>query len=89
MPRGNALIPERDDSIIDTLPKLLRDRARRFGDKEVALREKDLGIWQEYTWKDYYGRVCDLCLGMVSLGLKWEDKVCILGRTSPSGTLRN
>src|SRR5207249_5600669 len=41
---ASALDPERD-----TFPKLVRDNARRRPDK-VAIREKDFGIWQAYTW---------------------------------------
>jgi len=33
---------------LDTLPKLLRANAVRFGDR-VAFREKDLGIWQRIS----------------------------------------
>lgn len=54
---------------LDTLPKLLREKALRLGDSRMAMRVKDRGIWQHYTWKDCYAKVRDLCLGMVSLGL--------------------
>ncbi len=36
----------------DTYPKLLRLNAREFGN-EIALREKDLGLWKLFTWNDY------------------------------------
>ncbi len=36
----------------DTFPKLLRLNAREHGG-EIALREKDLGLWRVFTWNDY------------------------------------
>jgi long-chain acyl-CoA synthetase len=61
----------------DTLPKLLRERARRAPDA-VALREKEFGIWQRVTWADYLRHVRHACLGLVSLGLRAGDRVAIL-----------
>lgn len=49
----------------------------------MAMRVKDRGIWQEYTWEDYYLKVKYFCLGLVSLGLEKGDKVSILGENKP------
>ena len=35
----------------DTYPKLLRLNAREHGG-EIALREKDFGLWRTFTWND-------------------------------------
>ncbi len=67
----------------DTLPKLLKQQAEKYGHHRHALREKDFGIWQSYTWQEYYERVKYLCLGMVSLGLKKDDKLAIIGDNRP------
>jgi long-chain acyl-CoA synthetase len=67
----------------DTLPKLLRFQAGRFEDKKVALREKEFGIWQEFTWKIYFERVKFFALGLLSLGLKRGEKVSIIGDNRP------
>jgi long-chain acyl-CoA synthetase len=61
-----------------TLPGLLARNKERF-EERVALREKDLGIWQEVSWSLYYNHVRDCCLGFRSLGLRRGDKVAILG----------
>ena len=63
--------------VADTLPKLLRERARR-APNQVALREKEFGIWQRVTWADYLGHVRRFCLGLVSLGIGPGDKIAIL-----------
>ncbi len=66
----------------DTLPKLLVANARKFGDK-VALREKEFGIWQTTTWNEFLERVRNFSLGLISLGLRPEDKIAIIGDNRP------
>ena len=66
----------------DTYPKLLRLNAREFG-SEIALREKDLGLWKVFTWNDYQSRVHDFALGLVELGLGRGDVIGIIGDNRP------
>ena len=66
----------------DTYPKMLRLNAREF-DREIALREKDLGLWKPFTWNDYQTRVRDFALGMVELGLARGDVIGIIGDNRP------
>jgi long-chain acyl-CoA synthetase len=66
----------------DTYPKMLRLNAREHG-HEIALREKDLGLWREFTWNDYQTRVRDFALGMIELGLDRGDVVGIVGDNRP------
>src|ERR1700749_4495725 len=66
----------------DTFPKLLRLNARECG-REIALREKDFGLWRSFTWNDYQTRVRDFALGMIELGLGRGDVVGIIGDTRP------
>ncbi|RPJ21682.1 MAG: hypothetical protein EHM26_03270, partial [Desulfobacteraceae bacterium] len=67
----------------DTWPKVLKHNSDTYGDTRRALREKHYGIWEPYTWKDYYLRVKSLALGLMSLGLKAGDKVLIVGDNAP------
>src|SRR5882672_10221881 len=53
-----------------------------FG-REIALREKDLGLWRVFTWNDYQTRVHDFALGMVELGLGKGDVIGIIGDNRP------
>lgn len=66
----------------DTYPKLLRLNAKEHG-KEIALREKDFGLWREFTWDDYHNRVKDFTLGMVELGIGKGDVIGIIGDNRP------
>lgn len=68
---------------LDTLPKNLLAACQKYGDRKIALRHKDLGIWRAYTWQESYLQVRLLCLGLISLGLKRGDKVCLIGDNDP------
>jgi long-chain acyl-CoA synthetase len=67
----------------DTLPKLLKRNYEIWGNTRISMRHKDLGIWQEYTWKDYYENVKRFALGLKSLGFQHGDKICIIGDNEP------
>jgi long-chain acyl-CoA synthetase len=66
----------------DTFPKLLRLNAGEHA-AEIAFREKDLGVWREYSWADYQARVRDFALGLVELGLGKGDVVALIGDNRP------
>ncbi|MXW16697.1 MAG: long-chain fatty acid--CoA ligase [Gemmatimonadetes bacterium] len=66
----------------DTLPGLLARRAADHPD-QVALREKEFGIWQEITWAGFLGRVRSFSLGLVELGLRNGDRIAIIGDNRP------
>jgi long-chain acyl-CoA synthetase len=70
------------DPTLDTFPKLVAENARRLGDK-VAIREKDFGIWQSYTWREYLGQARLIALGLASLGFARGDKTAIIGDNRP------
>ena len=66
-----------------TLPQLLVEAAHRYGDKQVAMRQKDKGIWRAFTWQQSCDQVRRLTLGLIRLGLKRGEKVCIIGDNDP------
>lgn len=66
----------------DTFPKMLRLNAKEHG-RDIALREKDYGLWRTFTWDDYNNRVRDFALGMTELGLARGDVVAIIGDNRP------
>ncbi len=66
----------------DTFPKLLVRNAARLGER-TALREKEFGIWQSFSWREYHDHVRDFSLGLVALGLQRGDKVAIIGDNRP------
>ncbi|MGH7309741.1 MAG: AMP-binding protein, partial [Candidatus Rokuibacteriota bacterium] len=72
-----SLEPERD-----TFPKLVRANAELLASK-VAIREKDFGIWQSYTWREYFAEARLIALGLASLGFARGDKAAIIGDNRP------
>ena len=60
----------------DTFAKLFLKKSIERGDT-VAMREKDFGIWQSYTWNDYRERALQIGYGLLSLGLQRGDVVSI------------
>ena len=70
------------EGLLDTLPKQFRRRCGQSPHR-VAMRKKNLGIWNEYTWQDCYQNVKYFALGLVSLGLHKEDKICVVGDNDP------
>ena len=70
------------DAERDTFPKLVRENARRIGGK-VAIREKDFGIWQSYTWARYFDEARLIAHGLAALGFARGDRVAIVGDNRP------
>ena len=66
----------------ETLPRLLMHNAERLGTK-VALREKEFGLWQTVTWRQFADHVRAFALGLVALGLRRGDTVAIIGDNRP------
>jgi long-chain acyl-CoA synthetase len=65
-----------------TLPRLLQRNARELGDRP-AIREKDRGIWQTWTWREYHDQVRDLALGLAALGFRRGDRLSVIGDNRP------
>jgi long-chain acyl-CoA synthetase len=67
----------------DTWPKILKYNCENYGDDRIAIRHKNHGIWQHYSWQDYYLNVKDLALGLIAIGFKAGDKALIIGDNAP------
>lgn len=67
----------------DTWPKVLADNCQKYGNRKKAMRHKHYGIWQTYTWQDYYLDVKHLALGLLALGFERGDKLLIVGDNAP------
>ena len=65
-----------------TLPRLLREHARRHG-SHLALREKELGVWHRYTWDHYYTQARRFAFALLSLGITRGDRIVIASENTP------
>ncbi|MCP4296570.1 MAG: long-chain fatty acid--CoA ligase, partial [Proteobacteria bacterium] len=71
-----------EDLLKYTTPQLLRWRVQQSPDA-VALREKEFGIWNNYSWEQYYHRVQQCALSLDALGIKKDDKIAMVGDNIP------
>ena len=58
----------------DTIVKLFRHRVQQLGNK-VAMRGKNFGIWESFTWADYGNKAREIGMGLLALGLN-RGNVC-------------
>ena len=67
---------------LDTFPKLLMHHAKARGERP-AIREKDLGIWQTWTWHDFAEEVRALATGLAGRGFQRGEHLAIAGDNRP------
>jgi long-chain acyl-CoA synthetase len=67
---------------LDTFPKYLLLNAQRFGGRP-AMRHKDYGIWQSWTWSEQLEEIRAFALGLQALGLNHGDKIAVVGANRP------
>src|SRR5690625_3580395 len=67
----------------DHLLKILADNARQYPN-EVAMRARDHGIWQEYTWSSYLDHVLGVAAALQARGIQAEDIMLVIGDNRPA-----
>jgi len=65
-----------------TVASLARDWARRAPD-QIAMREKDFGIWQQYTWAQTWDLIETAAHALLGLGIDPGDRVAIHSEDRP------
>lgn len=66
----------------ETLPQFLFEHAQKYPER-IALRERNYGIWQSLTWREYAEKVRYFSQGLLSLGLLPEETIAIIGDNRP------
>jgi len=61
------MTPVNHATVADTLPKLLLRNAAQLADRP-ALREKEFGIWQAWTWAQMKEEICAFAAGLAAIG---------------------
>jgi long-chain acyl-CoA synthetase len=67
---------------LDTFPKLLLHHAKVRAERP-AIREKDLGIWQTWSWRRFADEVRALACGLAAQGFKRGDHLALVGDNRP------
>jgi len=70
------------DTTANTFPRLLLAHAAQRPDAP-AVREKDLGIWQTWHWREVAQEVREIACGLASLGFAPGDNLGIVGANRP------
>ena len=67
---------------LDTFPKLLMRHAEERGGRP-AIREKDLGIWQTWTWRRFADEVRSLACALAAEGFRRGQHLALIGDNRP------
>ena len=73
---------EKENVALDTVPKIFWNAVNTRKNK-TAMREKDLGIWQSISWREYGDKAKYIGLALNSLGLNKNDVVSIASEGIP------
>ncbi len=77
-----ASYPANAEMLKLTMPQLLLKRAAATPE-QVAMREKDFGIWNELSWREVETQVRRAALGLLKLGVAPGDKVAVIADNIP------
>jgi long-chain acyl-CoA synthetase len=81
---GKGIDQETLSSLLNyTLPQILFKQAKELGAKKTAIREKMYGVWQAYSWQDYFQYIKRVALGLFALGLKRGENIGIISDNHP------
>ncbi len=67
---------------LDTFPRLLMHHAVLRPD-QPSVREKDLGVWQTWSWSQVADEVKAMASGLAELGFRRGDNLAIVGDNRP------
>jgi len=67
---------------LDTFPKYLLHNAVEYA-SNAAMRHKNYGVWQSWTWSELLDEIRAFSLGLQQLGVQPGDKVAIVGSNRP------
>ncbi len=81
-PTADVPLPSDGEPGAATVASLARDWARR-SPQQVAMREKDFGIWREYTWEETWDLIETAAHGLLELGVEVGDRVAVHSEDRP------
>ena len=79
-------VEERPASHVPAPAVTVASLARDWGSSDparIAMREKDFGIWQEYSWARTWDLILDAAHGLLALGIEVGDRVSIQAEDRP------
>ncbi len=67
------------EATAQTVPQFFLHQVQTQPSGKVAIRQKEFGIWREFTWSDSCEQVRDFAMGLIALGVQRGDKICTVG----------
>ncbi len=67
------------EATAQTVPQYFLRQVQSQPAGKIAMRQKEFGIWREFTWADSYEQVRAFGMGLVALGVRRGDKICTAG----------
>ena len=81
-----ATLAEPENAFLEDITETVASLARQWAKncpKQIALREKDFGIWQEYTWEKTWDLILDAAHALLALNIQPGDRVSIQSEDRP------
>ena len=82
MPQGSELTADPPPERLDTFPRLVLHHAAERG-RNTAMRHKDLGLWQSWSWSELAADMRAYAAGLSLIGVKRGEAVAIIGSNRP------
>ena len=67
---------------MEAIGGMLKSRVEKYRDR-VMMKKKQEGQWKEISWNQFYEKVRNLGLAMISMGIQAGDRVAIFSTNSP------
>jgi len=67
---------------LETVPQVFNQTVQTYGNR-VAMRHKDLGLWHDITWHDYFAQARYVGCALLDMGLSKGDCVAVIGDNCP------
>jgi long-chain acyl-CoA synthetase len=64
---------------LQTIPQHFLDKANQYKSDQIAVRQKEFGIWREFSWQESYDQVKYFALGLIKLGYRRGEHICSIG----------
>ncbi len=78
MEKKESMAMKNSNTKFETIPEVFNKAVAENGSR-VSMRTKDLGIWHDISWNEYYDKAKKVGSALVSMGFEKGDAACIIG----------
>ncbi len=81
MEKKESVAMKNRDTIFETIPEVFNKAVAQNGSR-VSMRTKEMGLWHDISWNEYYDKARKIGSALVSMGFKKGSSACIIGDNS-------